>query len=77
MKEKVDRLVSEGGQTAEQNRRDEEVINETRLTLQLAMKALDRSTSTPDQSFSMLLMANAQYTVRRSESVFPGAAEKL
>jgi hypothetical protein len=47
-------------------------------TLQEAMNAIARSTSTPDQSSSMLLIAKAQYVVRRSESPpCAGSVEKL
>jgi hypothetical protein len=47
-------------------------------TLQAAMNAMARSTSTPDQSSSMLLMAKAQYVVRISESPpCPGSVKKL
>jgi len=36
-----------------------------------------RGMSTPDQSFSMLLIAKAQYRVLRSDSLLPGTVEKL
>jgi hypothetical protein len=47
------------------------------LTLQVATNASARGTSTPDQSLSMLLMAKAQYKVRKSFSLLPGTVEKL
>lgn len=41
------------------------------------MKEIARGTFTPDQSFSMLLIAKAQYKVRKSDSLLPGTVEKL
>ena len=47
-------------------------------TLHEATNIRARSTSTPDQSSSILLMAKAQYVARRSESPpCPGSVEKL
>jgi hypothetical protein len=46
-------------------------------TLHAAINLRARLTFTPDQLFSMLLMAKAQYEVRRSESLLPGVVEKL
>lgn len=39
--------------------------------------AMERSRSIPDQSSSILLIVNAQYTQRRSDSPPFGSAEKL
>ena len=36
-----------------------------------------RGILTPDQSSSMLLIAKAQYKVRKSDSLLPGTVEKL
>ena len=48
-----------------------------KLTLHEAIKPIARSKSIADQSSSMQLIANAQYKVRRSDSLLPGTIEKL
>lgn len=52
-------------------------LDKWQITLHWAMKAVLRAMSTPDQSFSILLVANAQYSVRKSVSLLPGTVEKL
>lgn len=66
-------LTGRGGQSETVKCERDQIVG----TLHEAMKAFARSTSTPDQSFSMLLMAKAQYTVRRSDSVPCGVVRKL
>jgi hypothetical protein len=46
-------------------------------TLHVEIKDVARGTLTPDQSSSILLIAKAQYKVRRSDSLLPGTVEKL
>lgn len=41
------------------------------------MKEIARGIFTADQSFNMLLIAKAQYNVRKSDSLLPGTVEKL
>lgn len=46
-------------------------------TLHVEIKDIARGIFIPDQSSSMLLIAKAQYKVRRSDSLLPGTVEKL
>ena len=46
-------------------------------TLHVEINDIARGTFTPDQSSSILLIAKAQYKVRRSDSLLPGTVEKL
>lgn len=48
-----------------------------KYTLHVEIKDIARGTFTPDQSLSILLIAKAQYKVRKSDSLLPGTVEKL